>query len=68
MQQLPRTHMPLRGPLRFVTNHSPVTRVLLACYSRFAFPSAPEEEEPNAPGSCYTRPFHAKWFMVPERI
>ena len=27
MEQLPRTHMTLRGPLHFVTNHSRVTRV-----------------------------------------
>ena len=27
MQQLPRTHMPLRGPLRFVTNPPRVTCV-----------------------------------------
>ena len=57
MQQLPRTHMPLRGPLRFVTNHS-----------RFAHACAPEEEEANAAVSCCTRLFPAKCFMIPERI
>ena len=40
----------------------------LACHLRVALASAPEEEEANAPGSCYTRLFLAKWFMVPKRI
>lgn len=40
----------------------------LACDSRFALVSAPEEEEANAVVSCCTRLFLAKWFMIPERI
>ena len=46
---------------------SPITRVWLACDSRFALASAPEEET-NAAVSCYTRLFLAKCFMIPERI
>ena len=47
---------------------SQITHVWLACDSRFALASAPEEEEANVAVSCCTRLFLAKCFMIPERI